>query len=454
MTETKDTKELAENNTPGIMQKQAYLNEEVKGRIKVMLSSVESLDEKEDKKEEEKEKKEETQFQNDNIRSRNLGTMALTEKRTVMTAFEVINIGIIDTMNEKYQAEVNIESRWEVFPNQKDNEDVINNYNPEKHWNPKLYIENAVAVKEEISYDTTIENNRYFITEKRNAKGYFWAHLKLKNFPVDVQELEIVLTSSIGSEKLALIRDESKVSFIIFDATLTFRDQQKWKLFRLVTTKTEATYEATKSQNKILKSTRKHTENNIKKIVKARKEFKPPKLVATCYAARRPGFYLMNAFFLVFLITTMTLANFSINFKLPHFRLQTTYVILLTSISFKWVVNRSLPPISYLTSLDAYQISSICFICFLAMWHAIVGDARLVEAGEAETADKWMLLTFGLIFLVMQCCYIVWGYIAYSKVREVKRAEEEYFEDHKNQFLPQELLSPRKFSIFPGQSLM
>lgn len=352
-----------------------------------------------------------------------------SSKKMVMLSFEFVNIGVIDTMNEKFQAELIIQSKWEVYPDLEKNRDILNEYDPDRHWNPKLYIENAINVREEIDYEPSIEGDRYFITETRNTKGFFWVHLKLKNFPVDVQELEIAVTSKIGLDELELVKDEAKVSFIIFDATLTFRDQQKWKLFRLVTTKTEAIYEKNAD-----KKVRPNKHKNMMKIVKARKNFKPSKIVATCYAARRPGFYLMNAFFLVFLITMMALANFSINLKLPHFRLQTTYVILLTSISFKWVVNRSLPPISYLTSLDAYQISSICFICLLAVWHAIVGAPRLISTQASLDSDKWLLMTFGIIFCLMQCCYIAWGYIAYSKVRDVKRAEEEYFEDHKDQF--------------------
>lgn len=42
-------------------------------------------------------------------------------------------------------------------------------------------------------------------------------------FPVDVQELSIVLTSKIGSDQLEIISDKQKLSFIVFDATLTFR---------------------------------------------------------------------------------------------------------------------------------------------------------------------------------------------------------------------------------------
>ena len=59
----------------------------------------------------------------------------------VESAFEFTSIGEIDTMNERFQAEVIIESKWKLNPDQVENEDIYNNnadYNPKKHWNPRL----------------------------------------------------------------------------------------------------------------------------------------------------------------------------------------------------------------------------------------------------------------------------------------------------------------------------
>jgi hypothetical protein len=71
-----------------------------------------------------------------------------------------------------------------------------------------------------------------------------------------------------------------------------------------------------------------------------------PKLVATFYCSRKAGYYIFNAFFLIFLITISSITIFSVDCKLPQNRLQTSYTLLLTSISFKWVVNRSLPTVT------------------------------------------------------------------------------------------------------------
>lgn len=95
---------------------------------------------------------------------------------------------------------------------------------------------------------------------------------------------------------------------------------------------------------------------------------KTPKLVATCFCSRKVGYYIFNAYFLVFLITASALNMFSIDCKLTANRIHINSVLLLTSISFKWVVNRSLPPVSYLTSLVIHCILSLSLIHFSSLF--------------------------------------------------------------------------------------
>jgi hypothetical protein len=63
---------------------------------------------------------------------------------------------------------------------------------------------------------------------------------------------------------------------------------------------------------------------------------------AKAYCSRLPGYYIFNAFLLIFLITLSALTVFAINSKFPQGRLQTTCTLMLTSVSLKWVTNRYL----------------------------------------------------------------------------------------------------------------
>lgn len=89
--------------------------------------------------------------------------------KTVEVVIEFYKLGEIDTLNEKYHAELYIEAKW-VEP-----DTVLEKYDPDIHWNPKLYIENAIEekyieTKYEIKNDSS---NSCVITEIRHVKGNF-----------------------------------------------------------------------------------------------------------------------------------------------------------------------------------------------------------------------------------------------------------------------------------------
>ena len=94
----------------------------------------------------------------------------------VEVLFEFVKFGEIDTMNEKYQAEVNIESKWIEL------DQTITQYDPKKNWNPQLFIENALQLtKEQIDYEIEKQNDgTIWIVERRNVKGTFWERLEYK----------------------------------------------------------------------------------------------------------------------------------------------------------------------------------------------------------------------------------------------------------------------------------
>jgi hypothetical protein len=146
-----------------------------------------------------------------------------------------------------------------------------------------------------------------------------------------------------------------------------------------------------------------------------------PKLVATCYCSRRAGYYFFNAYSLIFLITISSLTIFSVDCKMPQSRLQTTYTILLTSVSFKWVINRQLPTVSYLTSLDKYAIGSIFYVCLLCVWHSIVGSFWSQEV--ARDLDFWSLIGFSIFFIIIHVALFIWFFLAYGEVRKLNKRE-------------------------------
>lgn len=87
------------------------------------------------------------------------------ETKFVSVTFEFVRIYEIDMMNEKYTAELHIESEWSQ-------DDEIVAYSIEKHWNPKLYIENSINISsDKVRYSIRKENEKYVVTENRYIKG-------------------------------------------------------------------------------------------------------------------------------------------------------------------------------------------------------------------------------------------------------------------------------------------
>jgi hypothetical protein len=160
-----------------------------------------------------------------------------------------LRIGEIDTLNEKYQAQLTIESRWPVdldklsstltYDEQKrltyGKSVSLINYS-ESNWHPQLYVENALGdLKEQIRYSAKIykTDNQIYICEHRDAKGLFWEKLELQHFPCDVQDLSISIASMLYDDKAILIADPYHSSGINREA---FVDQQEWTLYEHVDT--------------------------------------------------------------------------------------------------------------------------------------------------------------------------------------------------------------------------
>ncbi len=88
-----------------------------------------------------------------------MNNISENEHNIVQVTVEFVKIGEIDTINEKYNAEIIIEAKWIT-------KDIIEVYNPEQHWNPQLFIENSLQEPKEKIKHKLIEkcyNITYFI---------------------------------------------------------------------------------------------------------------------------------------------------------------------------------------------------------------------------------------------------------------------------------------------------
>lgn len=181
-----------------------------------------------------------------------------------------------------------------------------------------------------------------------------------------------------------------------------------------------------------------------------------PTLELTLNAARLPNYYFCNAFLLVFLITISGLSTFSISCDRNQNRIQTTCklkvkiynaindllfqyfntsftligTLILTSVTFKWITNRSLPAVSYMTSLDKYSLTCILFLVVSLMWHSSIGQIAHLKNANLQLVmyyDQVSFLLFFCLFATIQLIYLLWLVIfGYAQRRALDREEKKY----------------------------
>jgi hypothetical protein len=102
-----------------------------------------------------------------------------TKTVDVFIQVNITKINDIDTVNQRFQAEAIIESKWQD-PSIKSVNDVID---ANKIWKPELYIENAINdVKEDIRYRIISDDQgALYVYEIRKVRGLFWEKLELES---------------------------------------------------------------------------------------------------------------------------------------------------------------------------------------------------------------------------------------------------------------------------------
>ncbi|CAF0881847.1 unnamed protein product [Rotaria sp. Silwood1] len=322
-----------------------------------------------------------------------------------------LRIGEIDTLNEKYQAQASIESRWPVefdklSPNLSSDEQTrliqgksisLINY-AESNWHPQLYIENILGdLKEQLRYSAKISkaDNQIYICEHRDIKGIFWEKLELQHFPSDVQELSISIGSMLYDDKVLLIADPYHLSGINREV---FIDQQEWSLYEHVDTKQRHIKEF------LFRGGDEEEDNDEDDdaSISTNKERKRSILTVTCHAANR---------------------------------LQISCTLLLTSITFRWTVNRSLPTISYLTAMDKYAIMCLFILVILSIWHAIIGgliyrytsDFHVTSITLLINFDRYVLYTAIGIYIIIHGILLIWLFcVPLKHRRELNQKDIQY----------------------------
>uniref|UniRef100_A0A5K4EMP5 Putative nicotinic acetylcholine receptor alpha 9b subunit n=1 Tax=Schistosoma mansoni TaxID=6183 RepID=A0A5K4EMP5_SCHMA len=275
-----------------------------------------------------------------------------TQNRNEKVAVEVrvvfLKIGEIDTLKELYYADAFLQAKWREPKLDGHTAEELSITELEQYWNPLLYIDNILSETKDTQWIMAVRNEygEVYLMERRRIKGVFLETLELNDFPLDVQDLTITVTTERPDTEVDIIPDQVEMSAINIQ---TFVDQQEWKL-----------HEHVEIKKRIIKQ-------EYSSSMKSH-----PCLSVTCRAARRPGYFYWNVFLIMFMISGLAFATFAVSPDKAELRLRLSFTLILTSVTFKYVITQSLPKISYLTYMDKYVLMSLFILCIISIWHAVV----------------------------------------------------------------------------------
>ncbi|CAH1788352.1 unnamed protein product [Owenia fusiformis] len=318
-----------------------------------------------------------------------------------------LKVGEIDTLKEQYSADAFIQAKWREPALDGKSQDEIKHIELERYWNPLLYIDNIINETKDHTWLAATVNSRgeAYVMERRRIRGIFLENLELNDFPLDVQDLTITISTERPDTEIDIIPDEYEMSGINVQ---TFVDQQEWKLHE-------------------------HIEVNRKVMTQdySTQSRSHPALSVTCRAARRPGFFFWNVFLIMFFITALSFATFAVEPDKVHNRLQLSFTLLLTSVAFKFVINQSLPKISYLTYMDKYVLLSLVILCIVCIWHSLVTLFKDYdyEPKFIKHIERDVFISFSVLYVLVHILFILWLYFdACKRRRDMKRKDAEYLE--------------------------
>ena len=317
----------------------------------------------------------------------------LAEQTTTLNAVDVYlrvsfsKIYDIDTLNQRFSAEAIIESKWHDPTRESAGDDLTHVKN---RWRPDLYVENVVSdLKEELSAKSVWDGElrQVMVSEIRRVRGLFWESLELAAFPCDIQDLSLIVTTKKSGKRVNLILMQPRLAYLSVPNTL---EKTMWHLHQVVETE-EETIEREYSFGK--------------------RDY--PAVRLTCQAFRLPAYFHWNLMLPILLITCAALGPFVIDYKIPQSRLPSTATMLLSSVSFKAVIARSLPTVSYLTSLDKYSLGSIAIITAMLVYHALIAalsNSCLTLFGNdlIYYFDKLAFLLFFGLIVSKNLLYFYW----------------------------------------------
>ena len=350
----------------------------------------------------------------------------------VCVRVNISSVSDIDTVAQEFTCEFFLAATWEE-PQLRGQFDATR-VDWSKNWDPRIYFANAVEIKslhKKHKIIRMVANPTPVVQLSYRVVGRFKTLFSLHNFPFDYQTLKIEISSKWSSAAVVFDRTPNIPCVL---SNENFLGKEQWDLLNHVITKDSSSSEDP-SRVSIIKYSFYAFEFHIK---------------------RKYTYFLTNIVFMMFLISLLSFTTFFVKPENIGDRLSVILTLLLTAVTFKFVVSQSLPPVSYLTVLDWYVLSSVIFIFSVAIENSIV--ARIKRKSYRAIFDRGAWSASIVLFILMHLYFVVKVVYVLRDVRRALAYHQRCYQ-WKNGIFPvcEKLVSaalPRTFLSPPSQTSM
>ena len=142
--------------------------------------------------------------------------------------------------------------------------------------------------------------------------------------------------------------------------------------------------------------------------------------------------------------------------RIPERRLQLSFLLILTSVNFKFMVQESLPRIPYLTYLDKYLLTCIFILGVVSFWHAV--SATILFAHPSLSVEEWRgkedtraCVVVGVIYVLFHVLFAVnVNRNVLDKRRDMEDCDEAYRQNIRRLILSGEMSGDIEMIHVPG----
>lgn len=327
-----------------------------------------------------------------------------TDVVIVYLQITISSIEDVDTVKQEFTCQFYLGVNWEE-PLLKDDVKEGKKIDWEECWDPRIYFQNAVEM-------TSITSSRKIIHPRHDedpsvqiayrVKGRFKTIFDLRKFPYDNQRLQIHIVSKWSDTVVQFKESRFRPGRL---SCKTFLCEHEWELHKHVIGTESCTADDCTNDHSLSLGVKDASQDAqcrhrmlaanmppatakkgiIKKTFIDERPLTFSVFTFSFIIDRKFSFFISNVVVLLALICLLSLGPFCVAQSETGDRLSIIFTLLLTAVTFKFVVSQSLPKVSYQTLLDMYVFICIVYIFFVSLIIGMTTRVKFFQVREQYT---------------------------------------------------------------------